>query len=439
MKTLSSVVLIACLLPQAYGGGRPVSSETEPFINTVLVANRAVYKPTAFVDQYLINPWGIAVRPPGAGGHMWTSNAANLTTTTYIGDANGVPLHQDGLKIVHIDNPTTSLWDGLARVTGQVYNAASDIKGQPVEFPVSGPASDLSGEKPKSIGTASGSAKFVFVTTYGSINAWRATTKESMDRAVVIKDYTLGGADRDPKLRYYPAFTGVAMTTDAFTTNQAGQAAADNRLYVCDFQNKLIRVYDNKWKEITTKVRFDRPKDLDENYSPYNIQWISGRLYVAYAVVDQNGEEIGADLPGVGVGHIVTYDRDGHILMEFQDLNVLNSPWGLAISPKGFGSFEECLLVANFGDGTITAFDVATGKFKGYLRDTEDKPIFVDGIWGLTFGNGAILGDLLSLYYTAGPNAEQDGILGRISLPSKPSASPKPKVTTSSRTIVLPD
>jgi len=410
------LALLALSDHPAHAGGKVSSSEGVGFTNTVLVANRAHYKPTAFVDEYLINPWGIALRPPGTGGHIWLSNAANLTTTTYIGDANGAPLHQDGLKVVHIEGPMTSFWDGLAHVTGQVYNAASDIEGQPVEFPISGPASNLSGEKPESIGVTSGAAKFVFVTTYGSINAWRANTATSMDKAVIVKDFTLGGPDCDRSLPFYPAFTGVAMTTDAFKTDDSGKHVADNRLYACDFQNKTIRVFDNQWKNITSQVIFERPKNLGDDYSPYNIQWLNGRLYVAYAIVDQQGEEVGADVPGVGVGHIVAYDRNGRLLQEFQDMNVLSSPWGLAIAPEGFGSFGGCLLVANFGDGTISAFDVATGKFTGYLRDSEKHPISIDGIWGLTFGNGVSLGDSLSLYYTAGPNGEQDGIFGRLAV-----------------------
>ena len=216
------------------------------------------------------------------------------------------------------------------------------------------------------------------------------------------------------KLPYLPAFTGVAMTTDPFTTNEAGQHVAHNRLYAADFQNKMVRVFDNQWQDITSTITFERPKDMPADYSPFNIQWIEGRLYIAYAVLDAAAEEPGTDVPDVGAGHIIAYDRDGHILQEFKDLNVLNSPWGLALAPKGFGEFGGCLLVANFGDGTIAALAIATGRFKGHLRNAEGTPISIDGIWGLTFGNGVSLGDALSLYYTAGPNGEQDGLFGRL-------------------------
>jgi uncharacterized protein (TIGR03118 family) len=130
--------------------------------------------------------------------------------------------------------------------------------------------------------------------------------------------------------------------------------------------------------------------------------------------VDVDAEEPGTDVPGPGAGHVVAYDLSGHILQEFSDHDRLNSPWGLAIAPEKFGPFGGSLLVGNFGDGSIAAFDSATGEFKDYLRDNTGKPISIDGLWGLVFGNGVSLGDADSLNFTAGPNAEQDGIFGRL-------------------------
>jgi uncharacterized protein (TIGR03118 family) len=309
------------------------------------------------------------------------------------------------LKIVHLQGPLVSYEDGLANVTGQVYNAASDFPNQHVEFPVSGPASNLTSGTPVPIGTISGAAKFVFVTTDGTINAWRSGTAASMNQAVLVKDYSDRGADRIRSLRYFPAFTGVAMST---------LPKAENRLYVTDFQNNSIRVLDNQWHDITDRVSFARPADLPASYSPFNIQCIEGRLYVAFAELDPDGEEPGTDVPAPGAGRVVAYDLDGHIVQEFADGGKLNSPWGFAIAPADFGPFGGALLVANFGDGTIAVFDLKTGKFRDYLRDGAGKAISLDGIWGLAFGNGVSLGDADSLYFTAGPNAEQDGIFGRV-------------------------
>lgn len=404
------VVLIVAVLAGLQFKKRPGNV----FEATVLVANRAEFHPTIMVDPKVINPWGIALRPPGAGGHIWISNAGNATTTTYIGDANGVPLHQDGLKVVTMDGPLISYEDGLTNVTGQVYNAASDVPGQPLEFPVTGPASDLSGEKPKPLGIVSGAAKFAFVTTDGTINAWRAKTAESMDSAVIVKDFSDKGRDQDHSVKHLPAFTGVAMTTDPFTKDAEGKPVANNRLYVTDFQNKRIQVFNNRWEEISAEVPFARPAGMPDNYSPYNIQWLGDKLCVVYAALDLSADEPAVDLPGPGVGHVAFFDRDGHLLSEMQDAGRLNSPWGVAIAPQGFGDFGGDLLVANFGDGTIAAFNPKTGVFHDYLHGADGKPLVLDGIWGLTFGNGVSLGDAMSLYYTAGPNNEQDGVFGRI-------------------------
>jgi len=397
----------------------PAAEPANVYAEKILVANRPGFAADALIDPHLVNPWGIALRPPGAGGHFWISNAGNLSTSTYVGDAHGNPLHQDGLKLVYLDGPLVSYEDGLANVTGQVYNAASDFPDQPLEFPVRGPAQDLTKGAPVPLGTISGPAKFIFVTTDGTINAWRSGTEASMDRAVLVKDYSERGADRIKDLPCLPAFTGVALTTKA----QAG-----NRLYVADFQNKSIRVIDHRWNDITSSVPFTRPAGLPGSYGPFNIQYLDGRLYVAFAELDPNADEPAKDAPAPGAGRVTAYDLDGHLVQEFSDAGKLNSPWGLAIAPKDFGPFGGDLLVGDFGDGTIAVFDRATGKFRDYLRDASGHPLSLDGLWGLAFGNGVSLGDADSLYFAAGPNTEQDGIFGRIRYAGIPGTPPPPKV-----------
>jgi uncharacterized protein (TIGR03118 family) len=404
LRRCGLATVAACAMACGASAGTS-DTPTNVYTQKTLVANRPQLADGGLVDQYMINPWGIALRPPGAGGHIWISNAGSLSTSTYVGDVNGQPLHQDGLKIVHLNSPLISYEDGLANVTGQVYNAASDFPGQPVEFPVSGAASNLSSGQPVAIGTISGPAKFVFVTTEGTIHAWRASTKESMDRAIIVKDYSDLGRDQIRTLPQRPAFTGVAMST---TAQQA------NRLYVTDFSNKTIRVIDNKWNDITASVPFERPANMPAQFSPYNIQYLDGRLYVTFAFLDTNADEPGEDLPGPGNGRLVSYDLNGKLVQQFDEAGHLDSPWGLAIAPQNFGRFSGSLLVGNFGDGTTVAFDLTTRKFQDYLRDPKGAPLEIDGLWGFAFGNGVGLGAADSLYFTAGPNVEQDGIFGRI-------------------------
>src|SRR5262245_37734487 len=106
-----AAVLGVCVLPAC--GTSASTRLPNTFVQKVLVANRPGLAPDALIDSHMINPWGIALRPPGAGGHIWISNAGNLSTSTYIGDVNGSPLHQDGLKIVYLDGPLISYEDGL--------------------------------------------------------------------------------------------------------------------------------------------------------------------------------------------------------------------------------------------------------------------------------------------------------------------------------------
>ncbi len=413
------------------------SAGANAYEQTILVANDAKYNPTFMVDPYLVNPWGIALRPPGAGGHIWTSNAGTGTTTTYIGDVYrsiiggaDIPMYQDGLKVVPI---VTSSWDnqlyetgsdGIAQVTGQVYNAASDFAGQPVEFFVQGPAINYSNGT--AYGNDAGAAKFIFVTQDGTINAWRTKTDPGMLEAVVVKDYseasTIVPGTQTPGQRR-PGFNGVAMTVDHWTTDGSGNPVADNRLYVADFANGNIMTFDNQWNDISASTPFARPADLSETWMPFNVQVLGDdRIYVAWTENSLEIDEPTEEVPGPGIGRIVAYDRDGNVLQDYTDHALLNNPWGMVIAPEDWGAFGGALLVANFGDGTIAAYDVATGASLGYLKDADGNVISIDGIWGLTFGNGWSLGDADSLYFTAGPNEEADGILGRLTVTPVPEA-----------------
>jgi len=385
------------------------------FEQTNLVADDASFNPQ-IVDPSMIDAWGIALRPPGAGGHIWISNAFGGTSSEYIGDVNGIPLHQDGLKTVNID--TAGFADrGVAFVTGQVYNAASDLPGQAVEFPVSGPAHDRSTNPATPIGTISGSTKFVFVTEDGAINAWRSNTAAAIDSAPVVIDYTKTSA-------FFPyaansVFSGVTMTTHFVPLSQQANTTVGNHLFATDFRNNAIEVFDNQWHDVTASFPFQTPASVDDLH-PFNIMDLSGHLFVTYAKWNPAGDEGFEDI--TGFGHLVEYNENGTLAKDFNDGGNLNSPWGVAIAPASFGAFGGDVLVANFGDGTIAAFDPSSGNFIDDLRDASGDPVSIDGLWGLTFGNGVSLGDANALYFTAGPNAEQDGLFGKLTVVPEPSS-----------------
>jgi uncharacterized protein (TIGR03118 family) len=390
-------------------------SGNDDYSNTVLVADNASFDPQ-IVDPNMLDAWGIALRPPGAGGHIWISNAETGTSSEYIGDVNGVPLHQDGLTSVPLDTPRFTD-HGYAFVTGQVYNAASDIVGQPVEFPVSGPADNDSTNPPTVIpGGTSGSAKFIFVTEDGCINAWRSNTATAMLSAPVVVDYSKEG---NFPYAANSVFSGDAITTHAFTLNAQNQPVADNHLFVTDFRNNVIEVFNNQWQDVTSSYTFQVPASVGDLH-PFNIMDLNDHLFVAYAGFDPGGDEGMENLTGAGLGEVVEYNEDGSYVQSFGTGGQLNAPWGMAIAPSTFGAAAGDLLVANFGDGSIAAFNPTTGAFVDDLQGSDGRPVDIDGIWGLTFGNGVSLGDANSLYYTAGPNSEQDGEFGRLSLIAVP-------------------
>ena len=365
----------------------------------------------------MLNAWGISLRPPGAGGHFWVNNAETGTSDEYIGDVNGIPLHQDGLTSVTLATPQFTD-HGYAFVTGLSYNAAKDLASQPVEFPVSGPADDDSTSPPTPIaGGTSGSAAFIFVTEDGCINAWRSNTQIAMTSTPIIVDYSKTSA-------YFPyaancVFSGCAVTVNAYTS-QAYINAGGNHLFATDFRNNKIEVFNNQWKDVTSSYAFQTPADVGTLHV-FNIQDLAGHLYVTYAAFDAAGDEGMEQINGSG--HLVEYNEDGTLVKDFNDQGKLNAPWGVAIAPAGYGGFGGDVLVANFGDGTIDAFDPSTGKLVDQMRDASGNPISIDGIWGLTYGNGVSLGDANSLYFTAGPNSEYDGLFGKLTV-SPPTDTP---------------
>ncbi len=402
------------------------------FVQVNLVSNSAAYDPTfPTLDPNMQDAWGLATRPAGAGGHIWVDNAFAGTSDEYIGDVNGTPLFQDGLKSVTLDMPAFTD-HGFAFVTGLVYNAASDFANQATEFAISGPAQNANTGLP--VAAYSGPAKFIFVTEDGAINAWASNTTTAMLSAPVVLDYSkTSGTPGNPNYLQLgdianPVYSGIAITSNTVTASQVGTAAG-NHIFAADFRNNTINVFNDQWQNVTSSFNFQTPSNLlSTTGAPlhiFNIQELAGHLYVTYAAFNPNSDEGQAEIDANGDGAVVEYNEDGSLVKEFKDpsdlINRLDAPWGMAIAPAGFGPFGGDLLVTNFGDnGTISAFDNTTGDFVGKLDDADGNPISVEGIWGLTFGNGLSDGDANSLYFTAGPNNEFDGVFGRISVVPEP-------------------
>jgi uncharacterized protein (TIGR03118 family) len=208
-----------------------------------------------------------------------------------------------------------------------------------------------------------------------------------------------------------------------------GLALANNGshtlIYAANFNAGTVDVFDENFSPTTVSGGF-LDSTIPTGFAPFDIQNIDGKLYVTYAMQDASKHD---DVGGPGNGFVDIFDADGHLLQRLISggpLSPLNSPWGLAVAPDNFGDFSKDLLVGNFGDGKINAFDPSTGAFLGTLQDGIGNPIVIPGLWGLAFGNGANDFDKQALYFTAGipgpDHVEDHGLFGDLQAVPEPSS-----------------
>jgi uncharacterized protein (TIGR03118 family) len=216
-------------------------------------------------------------------------------------------------------------------------------------------------------------ARFIFATEDGTISSWQGGTSATLN-----VDNSASGA----------VYKGLAL----------GSNGSASFLYAANFHNGTVDVFDSSFKSVNLSGAFTDP-NLPSGYAPFDIKNIDGKLYVTFALQDADKHD---DVPGPGHGFVDVFDTNGSLLQRLITQGSLNSPWGLAVAPSGFGEFGNDLLVGNFGDGTINAFDPVTGMPTGQLDDASGNPIVNLGLWGLTFGNGGNGGNLNALYFTAG-------------------------------------
>jgi uncharacterized protein (TIGR03118 family) len=183
--------------------------------------------------------------------------------------------------------------------------------------------------------------------------------------------------------------------------------ASGPMLLAADFGNNKIDAWDGTFTPVSTAGMFTDPT-LPAGYSPFNVAEIGGRIFVTYAL--KGGED---DIAGPAHGFVDVYSQSGAWMQRFASHGVLNSPWGMTMAPANFGQFSGDLLIGNFGDGRIHAFDPMTGEVLGTLRGTSGAPLAIDGLWGLQVGD-AIAGGPDSVWFAAGPDDESHGLLGTL-------------------------
>jgi len=227
-------------------------------------------------------------------------------------------------------------------------------------------------------------ADFIVASTTGRL--WGINDEVNASLGIVVVDRSADGA----------VYTGVTMT--------------GSLLLAADFAHGHIDVFDSRFQLLDMPGAFTDP-NLPEDYSPFNVAAIGDKVYVAYALVD---EEEGEEEAGPGLGIVDVYDGTGAFVMRLATGGSLNAPWGMAMAPANFGSASNMLLVGNFGDGAVTAFDPASGAEMGQLATSAGDVIKVDGLWGIAFGDGIEAGKPDVLYFAAGPDDEEHGLYGRI-------------------------
>lgn len=187
-------------------------------------------------------------------------------------------------------------------------------------------------------------------------------------------------------------------------------------IYAANFTKGRIDVFDSSFHSVSIPGGFTDP-NLPPGYSPFNVQNIGGNLYVTYAKSNGTNNQI----DGSGFGFVDVYSASGTFQRRLTGGGVLNAPWGLALAPaSGFGALSGDLLVGNFGDGTINAFNVLTGAYAGTVGDSSGKALTIDGLWGLSFGNGAFGQGKDTLFFNAGIDGESNGLFGGINAVPEP-------------------
>ena len=316
------------------------------------------------LDPFLSNPWGISFSPTSP---IWISDNHTGLTTLYNGA--GTPF----ALVVTIPPPSGG--SSPSAPTGQVFSP----------FASSG---------------AFQKDTFIFATEDGTISGWHGTIGFN---AVLHVDNSGTGA----------VYKGLAI----------GSVGANHYIYAANFNSGNVDVFDQNYTPATLTGSFMDPS-LPAGYAPFGISNIGGQIYVTYDVQDGAKHD---DVSGAGNGIVDVYTTDGVFIQRLisPSSSPLNSPWGLALAPADFGPFSNDLLIGNFGDGMINAFN-STGAFQGSLMSNPTTPISIEGLWGLAFGNGAQGTKTNSLYFTAGisggANVEDHGLFGSLQQVPEPSS-----------------
>ena len=281
-------------------------------------------------------------------------------------------------------SPTSPFWLGVnGSGVSELYSGAGVKQGLVVTIPGAGSVTGVA------FGNLAGSFNgdaFLFASEDGTLSGWRGALGTAAETLVTGSSANV--------------YKGL---TDA---NIGGNLYA----FAANFRTGAVDVFKGNSGAPDLPGKFLDP-NLPAGYAPFDVANIGGKLYVTFAQQDADKHD---DVAGAGHGIVDLFDLNGNLIQRLATGGVLNSPWGLALAPAGFGDLAGDLLVGNFGDGTIHAFNPTSGSLVGTLNDPSGNPIHIDGLWALSFGNGAAAGPATTLFFTAGPNDESGGLFGQL-------------------------
>lgn len=338
------------------------------YVFTYLTSNVATATP--IVDSNLINGWGLALSP--AGTFVVADNGTGVTTAY---DAGGNQSPSSTAPLVVTIPPGAASTTGISAPTGVVLNTSKS-------FAISS-------------GGKSGVASYLFVTEDGTIAGYNPAVNSAA--AVTVVDASASGA----------VYKGLAVVG----TGKKAQILAAN------FHTGQIDVYNAQYQLVSSNTAF-HDLQVPVGYAPFNVETVAGKIYVTYAMQDANKHD---DVAGAGHGFVDVYSTKGILLQRFAPqatslggTGPFNSPWAVVKAPAGFGSLGGDILVGNFGDGSIDAFN-NQGALVAVMQGTNGA-VMAQGLWGLAFGKGSHRN---TLYFASGPGNEADGAIGTIALPAK--------------------
>ena len=353
--------------------------ERDAYVITALTSNLAGH--AAIQDAVLQNAWGIAFSP--AGSPFWVNDNATGCSTLYDGTGAkitalqvSIPLPGNVIPVASCQpkDPKKPPDPSPAAPTGIVWNPSAAFLVPGTKIP----------------------AVFIFSTEDGTISAWAGGLNPA-DDAVLAADESSSGA----------IYKGLA-----FAVNARGAF-----LFATNFSNGTVDVFGPNGPDgLFTKATFDgnfADPQIPAGYAPFNIANIDGDLFVTYAKQDADKHD---DVAGAGHGFVDVFDTEGHLIRRFESRGRLNSPWGIARASFAFGPFSGKILIGNFGDGRINVFN-NDGRFVDQLEDVHRKPLVIEGLWTLTLGGGRNSSPD-TLYFSAGPNDETNGLFGTITFVS---------------------